>query len=173
MGRKEKRNHDIGAAIIDLRFYAADNGPDAEPDERSTSDADADDASFTWRSSSVPDMDVGRRSGALVVAAGGDFVAEQPKAEDMDSMYACDTPVGNVAVERDASCRGGPVELVDFTVIGVGTLFVVVVLVAVVAAAYIRTPLPSVVTCAVLAKDTSEALPALDAPLLSSERQDA
>jgi hypothetical protein len=72
----KKSNHDIGAAIIDLRFDAADNELDGavgertakrivfsfSSDERSISDdADADDANFACRSSSVPDMDVGRR----------------------------------------------------------------------------------------------------------------
>ena len=145
---------------------------DAELDERSTSDADADDASFAWRSSSVPDMDVGLRT--LVVATGGDFVAERPKVEDIDGTRACDMPVGDVVVERDARCRGGPIELVGLTVVGVGTLLVVVVLVGVVVAVvFIRTLLPSVVTRAVLAEDTSGALPAFGASLLSSERRDA
>jgi hypothetical protein len=100
----KEKNHDIGAAIIDLRFDAADNDPDvaavargegrivfsfssdAELVERSTSDDD--DASFAWRSSSVPDIDDGRRSGAalvVVAATGGDLVAERPpNAEEMD-----------------------------------------------------------------------------------------
>jgi len=108
---RKKENHDIGAAIIDLRFDAADNDPDvaavargegrivfsfsddAELVERSMSDDDDDDASFVWRSSSVPDIDDGRRSAAalVVVAAGGDFVAERPpnaNAEDVDDTRA-------------------------------------------------------------------------------------
>ena len=60
------------------------------------------------------------------------------------------------------------------TVVGVGTLLVVVVLVGVVAAvAFIRTLLPSVVDRAVLVEDSSEALPVFGASLLSSERRGA
>jgi hypothetical protein len=191
-GRRE--NHDIGAAIIDLRFDAADNEPDGaagerivmrivfsfSSDERSISDdadADADDANFAWRSSSVPDMDVGRRGGALaVVVAGGDFVAERPKAEEMDGTRVCD--MGEVVVEREARWRaagGGPIEpstvRVGLTVVGVGSLFVV--LVGDVTVEFIRTLLPSVVTRVVVVEGASEALPAFGASLLSSERRDA
>jgi hypothetical protein len=187
-GRRE--NHDIGAAIIDLRFDAADNEPDGaagerivmrivfsfSSDERSISD-DADDANFAWRSSSVPDMDVGRRGGALaVVVAGGDFVAERPKAEEMDGTRVCD--MGEVVVEREARWRaagGGPIEpsivRVGLTVVGVGSLFVV--LVGDVTVEFIRTLLPSVVTRVVVVEGASEALPAFGASLLSSERRDA
>jgi hypothetical protein len=145
-------------------------------DERSTSD-DADDASFAWRSSSVPDMDVGRRRGALAIVAGGDFVAERPKAEEMDGTRVCDTLllVGEVVVaEREARWRaagGGPIEpsivRVGLMVVGVGSLLVVVVVLVgvVVAVEFMRTLLPSVVT--------PEALPAFGASLLSSERRDA
>ena len=97
---KRKENHEIGAAIIDLRFDAADNDPedvigrgngrivfsfssDAEPDERSTSDDDVD-ASFAWRNSSVPDIDVGRCRLTPVIVAGGDLVAVRPSREDVD-----------------------------------------------------------------------------------------
>lgn len=85
-------------AIIDLRFAAADNdtatrgdgrclfsfSSDAEPDElccdvdRSTSD-DAVVASFAWRSSSVPDIDDGRR---LVMV--GDLTPGRLSVEDVD-----------------------------------------------------------------------------------------
>lgn len=65
---------------------------DAEPDERSTSDDDDDDVSFAWRSSSVPDIDVGRRSAArpaAVVAGGGDLAAARPNVEeDVDETRA-------------------------------------------------------------------------------------
>jgi hypothetical protein len=76
-----KKNHDVGTAIIDLRFVAADNdavtrgdgrsllfsfSSDAEPvelccDVESSTSDDAVVASFAWRSSSVPDIDEGRR----------------------------------------------------------------------------------------------------------------
>lgn len=92
------KNHYVGTAIIDLRFAAADNdavprgdgrilfsfSSDAEPDElccdvdRSTSD-DAVVASFAWRSSSVPDIDDGRRF-AMV----GDLTPGRPSVEDVD-----------------------------------------------------------------------------------------
>jgi hypothetical protein len=82
-------------------------------------------------------------------------------------------------VESDARCRaagGAPIEpstvRVGLTVVGVGTLLLVVVLVGVVAVAFIRMLLPSVVTRAVV-EDTSEALPAFGTSLLSSERRDA
>lgn len=92
-------NHDGGTAIIDLRFAAADNdvvvrgggrslfsfSSDAEPDElcccdveRSTSD-DAVVASFAWRSSSVPDIDDGRR---FVMV--GDLTPGRPSVDDVD-----------------------------------------------------------------------------------------
>lgn len=78
--KETSKDHDNGTAIIDLRFVAADNdavtrgdgrclfsfSSDAEPVElccdvdRSTSD-DAVVASFAWRSSSVPDIEDGRR----------------------------------------------------------------------------------------------------------------
>lgn len=87
--------------------------------------------------------------------------------------------------ERDARCRaaggGGPIEppsttavrVGGLTVVGVGILLpVVVVPVGVVAVAFIRTLLPKVVTRAVI-EDTSEALVAFGASLLSSERRDA
>jgi hypothetical protein len=128
-------------------------------------------------------MDVGLRALAVVVA-GGDLVAERlPNAEDREGTRECDTPeVGEVVVERDARCRGGgPIEpstavRAGLMVVGVGTLLVVVVApVGVVAVAFIRTLLPSVVTRAavVVVEDASEALPALGASLLSSERRDA
>ncbi len=156
---------------------------DAEPVERSTSDDDDNGASFAWRRSSVPDIDVGRRSAApVVVTAGGDLVVARPNAEDdVDGTRARNPPVGDIAVERDARCRavegGGPIEpstvRVGLTVVGVGTLLLVlVVLVGVVAVAFIRTLLPRVVTRAVV-EDASEALPAFGASLLSSERRDA
>jgi hypothetical protein len=135
-------HHDIGTAIVDLRFAAADAAGGArsdtrivfsfssDADERSTPDVDDDgDASFAWRSSSVPNMDVGLR--ALVVAAaaaGGDFTAARPpKAEEMDDTRACEI-VGEVVVRG----RGGPIEPSEavragLTVVGVGTLFVEVV----------------------------------------------
>lgn len=83
-------------------------------------------------------------------------------------------------MESDARCRvavagGGPIEpstvRVGLTVVGVGTLLLVVVVVVGVVA-FIRTLLPRVVTRAVI-EDTSEALPAFDVSLLSSERRDA
>jgi len=124
-------------------------------------------------------MDVGLRIGALVVA-GGDLVAERPNAEeeeDRDGTRVCDMPVGEVVVERDARCRGGPIDpstavRAGLTVVGVGTLLVAVV-VGVVAGAFIRTLLPSVDTRAVVVEGASEVLPALGASLLSSERRDA
>ena len=79
---------------------------DAELDEWPTSDADADDASFAWRSSSVPDMDIGLRT--LVVAAGGDFVAERPRVEGIDGTHARDMPVGDIVVERMRAVEAGP-----------------------------------------------------------------
>jgi hypothetical protein len=94
------KNHDAGTAIIDLRFVEADNdavargggardnlfsfSSDAEPDElccdvdRSTSD-DAVVASFAWRSSSVPDIDDGRR---FVMV--GDLTPGRPSVDDVD-----------------------------------------------------------------------------------------
>ena len=125
-------------------------------------------------------MDVGLR--ALAFVAGGDLVAERlPNAEVRDGTRECDTPVvGEVVVERDARCRGGgPIEpsmavRAGLMVVGVGTLLVVVP-VGVVAVAFIRTLLPSVVTRAavVVVEDASETLPTLGASLLSSERRDA
>jgi len=97
--KKPLKNHDVGTAIIDLRFVAADNdavvrgdgrdilfsfSSDAEPDELgcdvdcSTSD-DAVVASFAWRSSSVPDIDDGRR---FVIV--GDLTPGRPSVEDVD-----------------------------------------------------------------------------------------
>ena len=159
-------------------------------DERSISDdtdadADADDASFAWRSNSVPDMDVGRgrRRGALavVVVAGGDFVAERPKAEEMDDTRVCDVDdTGEVVAESEARWRGGPISMVrvGLMVVGVGSLLVVLVgdvaAAAAAAVAFIRTLFPSVVMRVVVVEDTpSEALPAFGASLLSSERRDA
>jgi hypothetical protein len=98
--KKTLKDHDVGTAIIDLRLAAADNdavargegrslfsfSSDAEPEElccdcdvdRSTSD-DAVVASFAWRSSSVPDIDDGRR---LVIV--GDLTPGRPSVEDVD-----------------------------------------------------------------------------------------
>ena len=123
-------------------------------------------------------MDVGLR--ALAFVTGGDLVAERlPKAEDRDGTRECDMPVvGEVVVERDARCRGGgPIEpsmavRAGLMVVGVGTLLVAVP-VGVVAVAFIRTLLPSVVTRAAVVEDASRAFPALGASLLSSERRDA
>ena len=98
MEQETVKNHDVGTAIIDLRFVAADSdavtrgvgrclfsfSSDAEPDElccdvdRSTSD-DAVVASFAWRSSSVPDIDDGRR---FVMV--GDLTPGRPSVEDVD-----------------------------------------------------------------------------------------
>ena len=157
-------------------------------DERSISDADdadADDASFAWRNNSVPDMDDGRgrRRGALaaavVVIAGGDFVAERPKAEEMDGTRVCDDDVGEVVAESEARWRGPSMVRVGLMVVGVGSLLVMLVGDVAVAAAiaFIRTLLPSVVTrvVVVVVEDTpsEEALPAFGASLLSSERRDA
>ncbi len=95
---KNPQNHD-GTAIIDLRFDAADNdtvargdgrclfsfSSDAEPDElccdvdRSTSDDAVVAASLAWRSSSVPDIDDGRR---FVMV--GDLTPGRPSVEDVD-----------------------------------------------------------------------------------------
>lgn len=152
-------------------------------DERSISDADdadADDASFAWRNNSVPDMDDGRgrRRGALAVA-GGDFVAERPKAEEMDGTRVCDDDVGEVVAESEARWRGPSMVRVGLMVVGVGSLLVALVGDVAVAAAvaFIRTLLPSVVTrvVVVVVEDTpsEEALPAFGASLLSSERRDA
>jgi hypothetical protein len=105
--RRKKKNHDDGTAIIDLRLDAADNEPDvdtggargegrivfsfssdAEPDElwcdvdRSTFEEDAVAvASFAWRISSVPDIEIGRR---VLAIAGGDLVPGRPTAEEID-----------------------------------------------------------------------------------------
>lgn len=133
----------------------------------------------------MPDMDVGRgrRRGALavVVVAGGDFVAERPKAEEMDDTRVCDVDdTGEVVAESEARWRGGPISMVraGLMVVGVGSLLVVLVgdvaAAAAAAVAFIRTLLPSVVMRVVVVEDTpSEALPAFGASLLSSERRDA
>ncbi len=96
---RNTKNHDDGTAIIDLRFAAADNdavargdgrnlfsfSSDAEPDElccvvdNSTSD-DTVVASLAWRSSSVPDIDDGRR----FVMVGDLTPAGRPIVEDVD-----------------------------------------------------------------------------------------
>jgi hypothetical protein len=109
----QENNHDDGTATIDLRLDAADNDPDidtggargecrivfsfsseAEPDElwsdvdRSTSEEDAVAvASFAWRISSVPDIEIGRRVLAIVIA-GGDLVPGRPTAEEIDDTRA-------------------------------------------------------------------------------------
>ena len=107
--RKGTSHHDDGTASIDLRFDAADIEPakrgdgrivfsfssDAESDElcfdveRSTSDnVDAfvtAAASFAWRSSSVPDIEIGRRDPAVV---GGDLAPGRPSIEDVDDTRA-------------------------------------------------------------------------------------
>ena len=158
---------------------------DAELVERSMSDEG--DVTFACRSSSVPDIDDGRRSAAdlvVVATAGGDFVDERPTPnaeDDMDGARTRDTPLGgDVVVERDARCRvagGGPIEpstvRVGLMVVGVGTLVLVVALVGVVAVVFIRTLLPSVVTRAVVEGTSEAALPTFGASLLSSERRDA
>jgi hypothetical protein len=95
----------------------------------------------------------------------------------MDGTRVCD--MGEVVVESEARWRagGGPIEpsivRVGLTVVGVGSLLVV--LVGDVAVAFIRTLLPSVVTrvVVVVVEDASETLPAFGASLLSSERRDA
>jgi len=66
---------------------------DAEPDElgcdveRSTSD-DANlllaAASFAWRISSVPDIEIGRRAPVAIVVVGGDLAPGRPSVEDVD-----------------------------------------------------------------------------------------
>jgi hypothetical protein len=147
-GQGTLKNHDVGTAIIDLRFVVADNdavargdgrslfsfSSDAEPDElccdvdRSTSD-DAVVASFAWRSSSMPDIDDGRR---LVTV--GDLTPGRPSVEDVEVTRVCvclrQPPVADVVVENDARCRAGrgPIEpsivRTGFTVVGVGTLLV-------------------------------------------------
>ena len=131
----------------------------------------------------MPDMDVGRgrRRGALavVVVAGGDFVAERPKAEEMDDTRVCDVDdTGEVVAESEARWRGGPISMVraGLMVVGVGSLLVVLVgdVAAAAAVAFMRTLLPSVVMRVVVVEDTpSEALLAFGASLLSSERRDA
>ena len=131
----------------------------------------------------MPDMDVGRgrRRGALavVVVAGGDFVAERPKAEEMDDTRVCDVDdTGEVVAESEARWRGGPISMVraGLMVVGVGSLLVVLVgdVAAAAAVAFIRTLFPSVVMRVVVVEDTpSEALLAFGASLLSSERRDA
>jgi len=109
--RKGTSYHDDGTASIDLRFDAAvielvkrgdgrivfSFSSDAESDElcfdveRSTSDnVDAfvtAAASFAWRNSSVPDIEVGRRDPAVVVA-GGDLAPGRPSMEDVDDTRA-------------------------------------------------------------------------------------
>lgn len=151
---------------------------DAEPDElccdveRSTSD-DAVVASFAWRMSSVPDIDDGRR-----VVVGGDLTPGRPRPEEVDvtRVWARVTPVGDVVVESDARGRagGGPIApsivRVGFTVVGVGTLLLDVVLGGVVV--LIRTLLPKVAT-RVMVEGGSEAFPALSPSLLASDRRDA
>jgi hypothetical protein len=145
--------------------------------ERPTSDADAAvDASFAWRSSSVPDIDDGRRC-----AVGGDLIPGRPtpSAEEVDvtRVCVCGTPVGDVVVESDARGRvgGGPIEpsivRAGFTVVGVGTLLFEVLLGGVTAVALIRTLLPKVVTRAVV-EGGSEGFPTLGASLPASDRRD-
>jgi len=162
---------------------------DAEPDElrcgveRSASDDDdnVDDASlllaaasFAWRISSVPDIDIGRRAPVAVVV-GGDLVPGRPSVEDVDDTRVWETPVGDVVVESDARCRtgGGPIDpsivRAGFTVVGVGTLLLDTVLGGVVAVELIRTLLPKVVMRA----GGSATFPALGTSLLASERRDA
>lgn len=158
---------------------------DAESDvERSTSDSVDDDAfvtaaaSFAWRISSGPDIDIGRR-GTPVVVTGGDFAPGRPSpTEDVDDTRVEDTtPVGDVVVESDARGRteGGPIEpstaRAGFMVDGVGILLLDAALGGVVDVVLIRTLLPSAVTRAVV-EGGSEVFPALGASLLASERRD-
>jgi hypothetical protein len=189
-------------ATIDLRFDAADIdavkrgdgrivfsfSSDAESDElcfdveRSTSDNGdafaAAAASFAWRISSVPDIDIGRRAPARVIVVGGDLAPGRPSAEDVDDTRVWDTAVGDVVVESDARGRtgGGPKELsivrAGLTVVGVGTLLLGAVLGGVVVVALIRTLLPKAVTRAIV-EGGSEVFPALGASLLASERREA
>jgi len=159
---------------------------DAESDvERSTSDSADDDAfvtaaaSFAWRISSGPDIDIGRRGTLAVVATGGDLAPGRPSpTEDVDDTRVDPTPVGDVVVESDARGRtgGGPIEpstaRAGFMVDGVGILLLDAVLGGVVDVVLIRTLLPSAVTRAVI-EGGSEVFPALGASLLASERRDA
>ena len=159
---------------------------DAESDvERSTSDSVDDDAfvtaaaSFAWRISSGPDMDIGRRGTLAVVATGGDLAPGRPSpTDDVDDTRVDTTPVGDVVAESDARGRtgGGPIEpstaRAGFMVDGVGILLLDAVLGGVVDVALIRTLLPSAVTRAVV-EDSSEVFPALGASLLASERREA
>ena len=68
-------------------------------------------ASFVWRNNSVPDIEVGRRAPAVVVA-GGVLAPGRPSMEDVDGTRAWEIPVGDVVVESDARGRtgGGPIE---------------------------------------------------------------
>ena len=191
--------HDDGTASIDLRFDAADIEPvkqgdgrivfsfssDPEPDkpwfdvERSTSDnVDAfvtAAASFAWRKSSVPDIEVGRRDPAVVIA-GGDLAPGRPSMGDVDGTRAWEIPVGDVVVESDARGRtgAGPIEpstvRAGFMVVGVGTLLPAV-LGGVVTTELIRTLLPKAVTRVAVAGG-SEVFPTLGASLPASERRE-
>jgi hypothetical protein len=158
---------------------------DAESDvERSTSDDDAfvtAAASFAWRISSGPDIEIGRRGGLpAAVVPGGDFAPGRPSpTEDVDDTRVWDTiPVGDVVVESDARGRtgGGPIEpstaRAGFMVEGVGILLLDAVLGGVVAVVLTRTLLPRAVTRAVV-EGSSEGFPILGASLLASERRDA
>ena len=97
--RKDARRQGKNGRIV----FSFSSGPESDEPcfdvERSTS-ANIDAfvtaaASFTWRNSSVPDIEVGRRDPAVVVAGG--VVPGRPSMKDVDGTRAWEIPVGNVA----------------------------------------------------------------------------
>ena len=130
-------------------------------------------ASFAWRNSPVPGMEVGWRDPAVVVG-GGDLAPGQSSMEDVDGTRTWEIPVGDVVVESDARGRtgGGPIEpstvRTGFMVVGVGILLPVV-LEGVVTIEFIRTLFPKAVTRVAVAGG-SEVFPTLGASLPALER---
>jgi hypothetical protein len=130
-------------------------------------------ASFAWRNSSAPDIEVGQRDPTIVVT-GGDLAPSRPSMEDVDGTRAWEIPVGDVVVESDAHGQTGG-DLIKpstvragFMAVGIGTLLPVM-LEGVVTIEFTRMLFPKAVTRVAVAGG-SKVFPTLGASLLASER---